>query len=103
MYLQINYKVVARREGDVAAMCADPKKAEAELGWKATYSLDDMCKFTANAWIFCSAFQDILNRVLVFSRCSFNNCKLQMLGLQQIIAKLFEIGHLLDKNINFSC
>lgn len=63
MYLQINYKVVARRDGDVAAMCADPKKAEVELGWKATYSLDDMCKFTANAWLFCSAFQDILNRV----------------------------------------
>uniref|UniRef100_A0A0B6YYJ8 UDP-glucose 4-epimerase n=1 Tax=Arion vulgaris TaxID=1028688 RepID=A0A0B6YYJ8_9EUPU len=41
---KINYRVVDRRDGDVAAMCADPKKAETELGWKATYNLDDMCR-----------------------------------------------------------
>lgn len=56
---QINYKVVARRDGDVAAMCADPRKAEAELGWKAAYDLDDMCRyhshytFTTCCQIFC--------------------------------------------------
>ncbi|XP_059175921.1 UDP-glucose 4-epimerase-like [Physella acuta] len=41
---KINYKIVARRDGDVATMCADPHKAEVELGWTAKYSLDDMCR-----------------------------------------------------------
>ena len=42
--LQIKYSITGRRAGDVAAMCACPKKAEAELGWKAKYTLADMCK-----------------------------------------------------------
>lgn len=41
---KINYKIVPRRDGDVATMCADPKKAEVELGWTAIYTLDDMCR-----------------------------------------------------------
>jgi UDP-glucose 4-epimerase len=35
--------VVERRPGDIAAMWADPSRAEAVLGWKATRSLDEMC------------------------------------------------------------
>ncbi|XP_005090120.1 UDP-glucose 4-epimerase [Aplysia californica] len=41
---KINYRIVPRRGGDVAAMCADPSKAHRELNWKAERSLDDMCK-----------------------------------------------------------
>jgi UDP-glucose 4-epimerase len=41
------YEVVDRRAGDIAASYADPGRANAELGWKATRSIDDMC---ADAW-----------------------------------------------------
>ncbi|KAK3771001.1 hypothetical protein RRG08_002050 [Elysia crispata] len=44
---KIKYSITGRRAGDVAAMCACPKKAEAELGWKAKYTLADMC---TDAW-----------------------------------------------------
>ncbi|KAJ6655596.1 hypothetical protein lerEdw1_004948 [Lerista edwardsae] len=42
---QIKYKIVARREGDVASCYADPGLAEQELGWKAERGLDKMCKW----------------------------------------------------------
>jgi UDP-glucose 4-epimerase len=41
------HEVVGRRAGDVAASYADPSRANDELGWTATRSLDDMC---ADAW-----------------------------------------------------
>lgn len=44
---EIPYEVVARRPGDIAASYADPARAEAELGWRATRSVDDMC---ADSW-----------------------------------------------------
>jgi UDP-glucose 4-epimerase len=44
---KIAYELVARRPGDVACSYADPGKAEKALGWKATRSLDDMCR---DAW-----------------------------------------------------
>lgn len=37
-------RVVPRRPGDVAACWADPARAEALLGWKATRDLDTMCR-----------------------------------------------------------
>jgi len=40
---EIKYKIGDRRPGDIAECYADPAKAEKELGWKATRSLDDMC------------------------------------------------------------
>uniref|UniRef100_A0A6I8N640 UDP-glucose 4-epimerase n=1 Tax=Ornithorhynchus anatinus TaxID=9258 RepID=A0A6I8N640_ORNAN len=40
----IPYRVVARRDGDVAVCYADPKLAEEELGWKAAFGLDEMCE-----------------------------------------------------------
>ncbi len=40
----VPYDIVARRPGDVAANWADVSKAEAELGWKATRNLADMCR-----------------------------------------------------------
>jgi len=35
-----------RRAGDIAAMQANAARANAELGWKATHSLDDMARST---------------------------------------------------------
>lgn len=43
---KINYKIVGRRPGDVGECYADPSKAERELGFKATRTLEDMCKDT---------------------------------------------------------
>jgi len=37
------YEVVGRRAGDIAASYADPHRANAELGWTATRTIDDMC------------------------------------------------------------
>jgi UDP-glucose 4-epimerase len=40
------YEIVPRRPGDVAACWADPAKAERELAWRTTRSLDQMCQDT---------------------------------------------------------
>ena len=40
--LKLNYKIVARRKGDVEKIYADTHLATKELGWKATLTLDDM-------------------------------------------------------------
>ena len=40
---ELPYEIVARRPGDVAASFADPAKANAELGWSTTRSVEDMC------------------------------------------------------------
>ncbi|WP_404384457.1 UDP-glucose 4-epimerase GalE [Knoellia locipacati] len=37
------HEIVDRRPGDIAQSYADPTKAETELGWKATRTIDDMC------------------------------------------------------------
>ncbi|WP_298351511.1 UDP-glucose 4-epimerase GalE [uncultured Dokdonia sp.] len=44
---KLNYKIVARRPGDVVAAYADTTLANQELGWTAKSSLDDML---ASAW-----------------------------------------------------
>ena len=41
---KVLYKIVGRRDGDIATCYADPKKANIELGWKAEKTLEDMCK-----------------------------------------------------------
>lgn len=41
--VKIPYVVEPRREGDISTMYADPKLAEEELGWKAKFSLEEMC------------------------------------------------------------
>ena len=40
----VKYEITDRRPGDVAECYASPKKAEAELGFKAQRGLEDMCK-----------------------------------------------------------
>lgn len=37
----LNYKIVAKREGDITAAYADTSKANAELGWRAESTLDE--------------------------------------------------------------
>ncbi len=43
----INYKITARRPGDIAECYADPAKAYEVLGWKAERDLKQMCKDSA--------------------------------------------------------
>lgn len=40
---KIPYKIVERRQGDIAACYADASKAQAELGWSAERFVDEMC------------------------------------------------------------
>ena len=42
--VKIPYTVVPRRPGDIASCYADCSRAEKELGWKARFNLDDMCR-----------------------------------------------------------
>lgn len=41
---KIPYKLCPRRPGDATAVYASTEKAQKELGWKAKYDIDDMCK-----------------------------------------------------------
>lgn len=43
---EVQYKIVDRRPGDIAACFADPGKAFRELGWKAERGLVEMCEDT---------------------------------------------------------
>ena len=45
----VPYELVERREGDIAANWCDPARAERLLGWKASRTIDDMCR---DAWNF---------------------------------------------------
>src|SRR5918998_492735 len=44
---ELPYEVGPRRPGDLPAFWADPARAQAELGWRATRTIDDMC---ADTW-----------------------------------------------------
>jgi len=44
---ELPHTVEGRRAGDIAASYADPSRAESELRWRATRTLDDMC---ADQW-----------------------------------------------------
>ena len=48
----IPYEVVERRAGDLARCYADPTRAEAELGWRAERTIEEMC---ADTWRWQSA------------------------------------------------
>lgn len=43
---KVAYKIVERRQGDIAQCFADPGLAGRELGWKATRGLEEMCEDT---------------------------------------------------------
>ena len=42
--VDVPYKIVERRAGDIAMCYSDPSKAEKELGFKTTKTLEDMCR-----------------------------------------------------------
>ena len=44
----VPYQICPRRPGDIATCYADPGKSAEILGWKAIYSLDDMCRDSWN-------------------------------------------------------
>lgn len=46
--VKVNYKIVGRRDGDVAACYADPTYAYEKLGWKAEKEIEEMCKDAYN-------------------------------------------------------
>ncbi len=48
----VPYRIVPRRPGDIAASYADPARANADLGWRAERTVDDMC---ADSWRWQSA------------------------------------------------
>ena len=41
--IEVPYKIVGRRSGDIAECDANPKKAHDILGWTAQYGIEDMC------------------------------------------------------------
>lgn len=47
-HIKINYRIVGRREGDIAECYSDPTKAYKELGFKCKKTLDDMVKDSWN-------------------------------------------------------
>ena len=42
--VDVPYRIVERRPGDIAACYASPDKAASELGWRATHTLEDMVR-----------------------------------------------------------
>ena len=46
--IKIKYKITERRAGDAPIGYGNPSKAYNELGWKAKYNIDDMCRHTWN-------------------------------------------------------
>lgn len=42
------YKICPRRDGDIAANWCDASKAEREMGWKAQFDIEDMCRDSWN-------------------------------------------------------
>lgn len=46
--VNVKYKIVGRRSGDVAISLADPGKALKELGFKTSKNLEDMCRDSYN-------------------------------------------------------
>lgn len=46
--VKVPYSIKPRRPGDIATCYCNPAKAEKELGWKAKYNLEDMCRDSWN-------------------------------------------------------
>ena len=46
--VKVPYTIKPRRPGDIATCYCNPAKAEAELGWKAQYGIEEMCRDSWN-------------------------------------------------------
>lgn len=53
--VKIPYQIKPRRAGDIATCYANPKKAYDELGWKAQYDIERMCK---DSWRFIQNYKE---------------------------------------------
>lgn len=42
--VKVPYSIKPRREGDIATCYSNPAKAEQELGWRAEYGIEEMCR-----------------------------------------------------------
>ena len=49
--VEVKYKIVDRRPGDIATCYADPSKAKNDLGWEAKKGIEEMCR---DSWRFTS-------------------------------------------------
>ncbi|MBQ1913051.1 MAG: UDP-glucose 4-epimerase GalE [Bacteroidales bacterium] len=47
--VKVNYRIAPRRPGDITAIWADPTKANTQMGWKATRTIEETLK-SAWAW-----------------------------------------------------
>ena len=47
-HVKVPYRIVGRRDGDIASCYADPSKAYKELGWKSELGIEDMMKDSYN-------------------------------------------------------
>ena len=55
--IQVNYKIAPRRDGDVATVYADTKKAEMELGLMSKFNIEEMCR---DSWNYAKRHKDAL-------------------------------------------
>ena len=46
--VKVPYSIKPRRPGDIASCYSDPSKAERELGWKARFGIEEMCRDSWN-------------------------------------------------------
>jgi UDP-glucose 4-epimerase len=46
--VKVPYSIKPRREGDIATCYCNPAKAFKELGWKAQYGIEEMCRDSWN-------------------------------------------------------
>ncbi|MBP5548661.1 MAG: UDP-glucose 4-epimerase GalE [Bacteroidales bacterium] len=46
--VKVPYSIKPRRAGDIATCYSDPAKAQRELGWKALYGIEEMCRDSWN-------------------------------------------------------
>ena len=46
--VKVPYSIKPRRAGDIAMCYSDPSKAERELGWKAEFGIEEMCRDSWN-------------------------------------------------------
>ncbi len=53
--VKVPYEIKPRRAGDIAICYANPKKALDELGWKAEYDIERMCK---DSWRFIQNYDE---------------------------------------------
>ena len=44
----VPYVIKPRRAGDISTCYCDPAKAERELGWKAEFGIEEMCRDSWN-------------------------------------------------------